>query len=432
MACSSIERLGWLCSLCRCFLLLLLCLPLNSAAVSFIRANNGIAQSADIATSGPGTLSCGVESGTNGDASVPCLKSALAFSLTGIPYVGQLDSRSSSSGSIDSGTEDAASEPHLQNSSLALSGVPSVEQIKSLISTYGPIIYFHPKEQYFPASVDWFFGKGALLYSKGQSAPTVIARDGSNLPAGGSDDGEYWIDFPNDGTAGEVRIGSLQTAKVYAHAKQMFGVFTDIALWIFYPFNGAARARFEIIDLDLGKIGEHVSDWEHVTLRIDNLTGKLSRVFFSQHSGGVWVDPIDLEYADGSKFVVYASRSGHASYPHPGIHLLGDHGVGLRNDADKSQYILDASRNFKIVSADYLGFGNAPEEPAWLQFMRKWGPKLDYEAKEEIDKAIQTAPFFLRHKLRSLANKLPNEVMGEEGPTGPKEKASWTKDEQMW
>ncbi|KAI5069235.1 hypothetical protein GOP47_0015536 [Adiantum capillus-veneris] len=432
MGCFSIERLAWL---CRRFLLLLLCLPLKSASLPLI-SNNGIAADisvASTATFGPGILPCSVDSDTNDVAPVPCLKSTSGSSLTEVPSLKpeQLDFLCSSSSSVNSGTEDATSEPRLQDSSLALSGLPSLQQLKSLIRTYGPIIYFHPKEQYFPASVHWFFGKGALLCSKGQIARTWIVGDGSNLPAGGFDDGEYWIDLPSDGTADEVRIGNLPTATVYAHAKQMFGAFTDIALWVFYPFNGAARAKFEVIDLDLGKMGEHVSDWEHVTLRIDNLTGKLSKVFFSQHSGGVWIDPTDLEYA-GKKFVVYASRSGHASYPHPGLVLQGDHGVGLRNDADKSQYFLDASQKFEIISADYLGFGNAPEEPAWLQFMRKWGPKLDYNSKDEIHKAIQKAPVFLRHKLRSLANKLPDEVMGEEGPTGPKEKASWMGDEKTW
>ncbi|MCO5584853.1 hypothetical protein L7F22_038785 [Adiantum nelumboides] len=364
-----------------------------------------------------GTFSCSADSGTCEIASAFCLKN------TSHSPTEQLNSLSS---------DDMASEPFLQNTSLSFSGMPSLEQLNSLIRQYGPTIYFHPDERYFPSSVSWFFGRRALLYSNGQTAPTLISEDGSNLPAGGFDDGEYWIDLPNDGTSDEVRIGNLPSAKVYAHAKPMFGAFTDIALWIFYPFNGAARAKFEFFDLDLGRAGEHVSDWEHVTLRIDNLTGKLSKVFFSQHSGGMWLDRNDLESIDGSRFVVYSSKSGHASYPHPGLVLQGNGGVGLRNDAQKSQYFVDASQNYEIISADYLGFGIAPQEPAWLQYMRKWGPKLDYDAAQELNKAIHNAPFFIKPMLRSLSHKLPKEVLGEEGPTGPKQKASWTEDEKMW
>ncbi|KAH7430566.1 hypothetical protein KP509_08G004200 [Ceratopteris richardii] len=320
----------------------------------------------------------------------------------------------------------------LKNTSFMLSGMPSREQLTSLINEYGPTIYFHPDEKYFPCSVSWFFGKSILLFSRCQNIPITVSADGSNLPQGGSDDDEYWLDLPNDGTAHEVKRGSLANATVYVHAKPMFGAaFTDIAFWLFYAFNGSATAKLEVVNLSLGKIGEHVSDWEHVTLRINNLTGKLSKVFFSQHSGGVWVNPADLEYAEGSRFVVYSSKSGHASYPKPGLVLQGDHGIGIRNDTAKSQYVLDSSQKFEFISADYLGSENAPGEPVWLQYMRKWGPKIEYDLKQEIEKAIHKAPSVLRSKLRSLIKKLPDEVFGEEGPTGPKQKSSWMGDEKV-
>lgn len=332
----------------------------------------------------------------------------------------------------DSDTYSIVSFSCLRNTPFSLSGMPSLSQLDSLIRTYGPTFYFHPDEKYFPSSVSWLFGKGVFLHAKGESAPVLISADGSNLPEGGSDDDEYWIDFPTNANSDQIRIGNLSAAEVYIHAKPMLGaIVTDIAIWLYYPFNGAATAKFEMVDLSLGKIGEHVSDWEHVTLRVNNLSGKLDKVFFSQHSGGVWLDPASLEYAEGSRFVVYSSKSGHASYPHPGLVLQGDHGVGIRNDMAKSNFFLDSSQNYQIISADYLGSDDAPEEPAWLQYMRKWGPKLEYDSKEELDKVIEKAPFFLRKILRSLANKLPDEVFGEEGPTGPKQKSSWMGDEKV-
>ena len=36
----------------------------------------------------------------------------------------------------------------------------------------------------------------------------------------------------------------------------------------------------------LGSIGSHVGDWEHLTFRLSNFSGKLLRVYFSQHSAG--------------------------------------------------------------------------------------------------------------------------------------------------
>ncbi|KAI9120962.1 hypothetical protein K1719_007995 [Acacia pycnantha] len=38
------------------------------------------------------------------------------------------------------------------------------------------------------------------------------------------------------------------------------GTFTDLAMWIFYPFNGPARAKVEFINVSLGKISEHMGD----------------------------------------------------------------------------------------------------------------------------------------------------------------------------
>lgn len=323
----------------------------------------------------------------------------------------------------------------LKTAGLHLSSMPSLVQVHALMRNYGPTIFFHPDEIYFPSSVYWLFSKNVLLYSQGDAAPVVVSGEGSNLPAGGTDDGKYWIDFPNDGSANAIKAGDLSTAEVYVHVKPVLGgTFTDLAIWIYYPFNGAATAKIEFVDVKLGKIGEHISDWEHFTLRISNFTGKLSSVYFSEHSGGVWVNASDLEYLEDSKGVIYSAKNGHANYPHPGLVLQGDHGVGIRNDTARSNFSLDSSKNYKVISAEYLNMGghrNAPEEPTWLQYMRKWGPKVQYDSQAELEKVLQKLPAFLRSKLQSLANKFPDELFCEEGPTGPKEKASWVGDEKV-
>lgn len=88
--------------------------------------------------------------------------------------------------------------------------------------------------------------------------------------------------------------------------------FTDIAIWVFYPFNGAAKAKLEIINVSLGKIGEHIGDWEHLTLRVSNFNGELTSVFFSQHSAGVWVSAPELEFQGGNKPVTYSALRSHS------------------------------------------------------------------------------------------------------------------------
>ncbi|ONI20178.1 hypothetical protein PRUPE_2G001300 [Prunus persica] len=306
--------------------------------------------------------------------------------------------------------------------------MPNLTQIEALLEVYSPLIYLHPDEVYLPSSVGWFFSNGALLYKK-QGDAVAIEPTGSNLPQGGSNDGSYWLDLPVDKGASErVKKGDLPDCQVYLHIKPMMGsTFTDIAIWVFYPFNGPARAKVEFFNISLGKIGEHVGDWEHLTLRVSNFTGELWRVFFSQHSGGTWVDASQLEFENGNKAVGYASLHGHALYPKAGLVLQGSGGIGIRNDTAKSKKVLDTGRSLLLVSAEYLG--SAVTEPPWLNYSRKWGPNISYDIADEIKTVEKLLPGKLKSAFDKFVKSLPNEVLGEEGPTGPKMKNSWTGDE---
>ncbi|KAL6210771.1 hypothetical protein ACLB2K_016003 [Fragaria x ananassa] len=185
------------------------------------------------------------------------------------------------------------------------------------------------------------------------------------------------------------------------------------------------------MDIALSKIGQHVGDWEHFTLRICNFTGELCSIYFSQHSGGQWVDAYTLEYIKGNKAIIYSTKNGHASFPHAGTYLQGSSklGIGIRNDADRSEFSVDSSIQYEVVAAEYLGDG-VVTEPGWLQFMREWGPKIVYNSRTELDKIINVLPAMLRYSVKSIFSKIPVELSGEEGPTGPKEKNNWVGDER--
>ncbi|KAI3739495.1 hypothetical protein L2E82_29901 [Cichorium intybus] len=319
----------------------------------------------------------------------------------------------------------------LKNKKHNLLAMPNLSQVDALIQTYSPRIYFHPNEEYFPSSVNWFFQNGALLYEKGkEKEPSEIEPDGSNLPQGGSNDDSYWLDLPIDSSAKEkVKKGDLEHAGVYFHIKPMFGAtFTDIVLWVFYPFNGPARAKVELVNLSLGKIGEHVGDWEHLTLRVSNYNGELKSVYFSEHSGGRLINSSELEFEDGNKPVVYASMHGHAFYAKPGLVLQGGGRIGIRNDTGKGKKVMDTGVRPTVVAAEYLG--SLVAEPPWLNYSRKWGPKISYDINKEIKKVRSVLPRVVRGAFDKFVRGLPNEVLGEEGPTGPKMKNNWSGDEK--
>lgn len=347
----------------------------------------------------------------------------------------------------------------LKNNNLLnfFSAMPNLNQIQALIKAYSPIIYLHPKETYLPSSVNWYFENGALLYERKESEsepdseeeiihPVRVEKNGSNLPRGGSNDGEYWLDLPLDKNEKErVKKGDLQSAEAYINVKPMLGsTFTDIVFWIFYPFNGPGTAKIDLIDIPLGRIGEHVGDWEHLTLRISNFNGVLYRMYFSQHSKGKWVEAPLLEYfhsgdGGGNKPVAYSARNGHPFYPKPGLVLqgIGDIGIGIRNDTAKSSMVMDTGSRYSVVSAGYLADINDDDddaaivaEPPWLDFSGEWGPKIKYELGKEVEKIEGILSDDLKSTFGKLVSILPNEIYGEEGPTGPKMKSSWFGDER--
>ncbi|KAM7496146.1 hypothetical protein LguiA_020560 [Lonicera macranthoides] len=321
----------------------------------------------------------------------------------------------------------------LKNLNPYLHAMPNLDQIHALISHYGPTVFFHPDEVYLPSSVSWFFKNGALIFKKGERVGENIDDLGSNLPVGGTNDKQYWIDLPSDDKRKEcVKHGNIESAKLYVHVKPALGgTFTDIALWVFCPFNGPGTLKIGLMNFALSKVGQHVGDWEHFTLRISNFTGELWAIYFSQHSGGQWVDVTDLEFMEGNKAIIYSSRNGHASFPHPGNYLQGSSklGIGVRNDAARSTYVVDSSLQYEIVAAEYLGDG-VVSEPCWLQYMREWGPKIVYNSRTELDKIIDALPHMVRNSVANVFSKLPVELCGEEGPTGPKEKNNWVGDER--
>ncbi|KAL1199649.1 hypothetical protein V5N11_019411 [Cardamine amara subsp. amara] len=265
------------------------------------------------------------------------------------------------------------------------------------------------------------------MYGKGVST-------GSNLPNGGTNDKQFWIDLPrNDQQKTEfLKRGDLESSKLYVHVKPAFGgTFTDFAFWIFCPFNGPATLKLGLMNLALTKTGQHVCDWEHFTLRISNFSGELYSIYFSQHSGGEWIEAKDLEFVEGSnKAVVYSSKHGHASFARSGLYLQGSDklGIGIRNDTARSDLFVDSSLKYEIVAAEYLG--GLVVEPSWLGYMREWGPKIVYDSRSEIERLNERLPLRLRCWVDAVLRKLPVELSGEEGPTGPKEKNNWFGDER--
>jgi ribosomal protein L24E len=312
----------------------------------------------------------------------------------------------------------------------------SRDDLLAAIASHAPTVKFHPQEQYLPCSVDWLLENSWLCQPSGKVQATP-----DNLPStiGAPDDHKYWLELKNDG----IKPGNLSSAVAYLRAKPAPGKddFTDISFWFCYAYNGAGTAHlFPIADrVALDPFGEHYGDWETCTLRINNATKALDSVYLSQHAGGEWVTNLAEFTRENGRIVVYASRNGHASYKAPGsnpserTHLpagwpfSGDiYDFSLINECADGGPSLDCSTRYALVSADYLG-QQAPQEPAWLNFGYRWGPEIIYPA-GTLDnwlKKLGVVAWLLSPLTTWLIGKLPGEMKGEDGPTGPRTKASW-------
>ncbi|CAH2038974.1 unnamed protein product, partial [Thlaspi arvense] len=248
----------------------------------------------------------------------------------------------------------------LKNLDSGLHAMPNADQIQALVRHYGPTLMFHHGEIYLPSSVSWFFNNGAVLCEKGNPISELIHENGSNLPQGGSNDKRFWIDLPcDDQQRSFVKRGNLESSKLYIHIKPALGgTFTDLVFWIFYPFNGPATLKLGFVDVSLISIGQHVCDWEHFTLRISNFSGELYSILRVAIS--LWIR------ARGTR--------------------------SLRRSISAAKY------------------------------MREWGPKIVYDSREEIERLANRFPRTVGVSIATVLRKLPVELTGEEGPTGPKEK----------
>lgn len=139
-----------------------------------------------------------------------------------------------------------------------------------------------------------------------------------------------------------------------------------------------------------------------------------------------------LEFESNNKPVVYASQYGHASYPTAGTFIHSQEKVfaGARNDTSKSAYQLDTGARYWIVGADYLGGLGIVEQP-WLNFAREWGPKKPLNLELYLEEMERILPGILKKLFEQFVRSLPPELLGEEGPAGPKWKDNWSGDERV-
>lgn len=251
----------------------------------------------------------------------------------------------------------------------------SLLQIQAVATKYAPVVRFHPNEQYFMCSMEWFLLNSTLHGPNTKILGPTIAQ----LPVGSVDDGKYWLEMQSS-----AKPGNPFGAKAYVKARWTAGLsYTDIQYWFFSGYNGPGTAHVSNLvsssDVGLAPLGEHWADWEQVTIRVDNGTQAVLGVYISQHGKGEWITDLSRFQRKGDQFIVYASRNGHANYSAPGTNPTNSYdykvvGFYLRNDTADGGQSFDCAGHLEVVAADFVaGFTQA----RWLSFPYRWGKGTD-------------------------------------------------------
>jgi hypothetical protein len=172
----------------------------------------------------------------------------------------------------------------------------SDQEIRSIITKHAPKVYFTLNEIWWPSSVNWHLDRCTREFRNGKWSLK------SKQPV---QNYEYLHPY-------YLGQSDLNQVPIYAYYIEKGTDLIDIAYYIFYPFNAGK-------DVLNTKFGNHVGDWEHITVRISNNTP--SQLYWSAHDFGAAVSFTDgVEKYKDTHPIVYAARGSHGLWVSPGDH----------------------------------------------------------------------------------------------------------------
>ncbi|AKF85985.1 hypothetical protein MFUL124B02_19735 [Myxococcus fulvus 124B02] len=157
---------------------------------------------------------------------------------------------------------------------------------------------------------------------------------------------------------------------------------TDIIYWTFYPYNAGKNVCIGVyigiacFGFGYSTFGNHVGDWEHITLRF--IDGRPAQVYMAQHAHGARFELGDKRLAlfDGFRPEAYAAKGSHGHYPDAGRHAY----QALPNGDD---LVDDTSRGLAWNAWDrpvifrWQPRGTFAGALSWLNISHKWGNEKD-------------------------------------------------------
>eukprot|EP00794_Sanderia_malayensis_P011089 gene11089-12257_t len=302
---------------------------------------------------------------------------------------------------------------------------PSGYSLLKLAKCWAPMIYLAAGEIYKPSSVDFFLPHVKMVRSNGRSLQQYNLN-AYNLQTGASNyyltsktrlryhtSTFWWMKGQNPS---HVPIYTL-----YRTFTQSGKTVKDFVYWAFFPYNrgkgvclGGATGGFCI-----GKcksFGNHVGDWEHVTVRLVN--DKPSAMYIGAHNfGGTFLWNSGLKtFAKGNDRVKFSSDG------HPIVFCAyGSHGFWTKNKESVYKKIKNGEKltdytstgtiwktwnNLQLIH--YKRNGGYTGRHTWLNYKGRWGNKKSGCG------------------IFGIYEKIANECIRNSGPTSPNYKGVMT------
>lgn len=173
-----------------------------------------------------------------------------------------------------------------------------------LLNMYAPRIWWHEDEEFFASTIE---------YAQENMTRTMSTR-GYTYYLEGIDKPTYMTDY---------LYGQKEGAKAYAFAVEKEYKYLDLSYFIFTPYNKAK----EVLGI---QFGNHIGDWEHVTVRLMNYTEDGKNYYrpvsvdYSAHSFRNYVSWDEIEIVDSTHPVAYTALGSHGMWKDPGVHVYVD------------------------------------------------------------------------------------------------------------
>lgn len=266
------------------------------------------------------------------------------------------------------------------------------------IQQFAPYVYMNKDERYYPSTVEFSFPHLTRFLN--------------------TDDGNYWLQtkekLPEPSSILPYFHGDLEHAKAYAFWVDK-KLHKEITYFFYFPYN-RGKEFFNTI------WGNHVGDWEHVTVRLGWNYSKGQWVltpfemYLSEHSKGDTRQWEKISKVNG-KPVVYCAWGSHAMYFDDGNHKYKYIPfIGSLIDHCSKGKIFDVFNN-KFEAYDFTGKKGLANNP-WPTWM-----STDYKnpGKDPSDPS-SGAIYRWGNKKRGCDDPFGGTCRLENGPTGPIEK----------